>query len=159
MENRKRSVLLIYGEETENISIRVPKSKKSELRDKFYEVLKGYEDPKTVLVDCVVSEQKPNPAKSAKVIPNSDTEFKTKAGLVIQPKTEDKRIYPEKTGYEIIDSVPLGSQMMEIIGHKCHKHHSEEIYYVKLSEGAGFKVVVLHSEKEVKDFIRKEIVK
>ena len=78
---------------------------------------------------------------------------------VVTDEVDDKRIYPEKSGYEIIDTVPLGSQMIEIIGHKCHKHHSEEIFYVKLSEGKGFKVVVLHSEKEVKDFIRKEIVK
>lgn len=141
MEQRQRSVLLIYGEETESISIRVPKSKKEEIREKFYEFLKGYEDPKTVLKESVVLEEKPKITK--------------KKSEVIAPETPIKK---EPKGYEFVDSVPLGSQMINIIGHKCHKHHTEEIYYVKLSEGNGFKVVVLHSEKEVKEFIRKELI-
>ena len=52
MEQRQRSVLLVYGEETEGLSIRVPKSKKQEVKGKFYEVLKEYEKPTTVMVDC-----------------------------------------------------------------------------------------------------------
>jgi hypothetical protein len=141
MEQRQRSVLLIYGEETESISIRVPKSKKDEIKDKFYEILKGFEDPKTVLKESVVLEEKPKTAK--------------KSSEITAPETTKKQ---EKKGYEMVDSVPLGSQMINIIGHKCHKHHNEEIYYVKLADGNGFKVVVLHSEKEVKEFIRKELI-
>lgn len=141
MEQRQRSVLLIYGEETESISIRVPKSKKDEIKDKFYEILKGYEDPKTVFKESAVLEEKPKITK--------------KKSEVVAPETPIKK---EPKGYEFVDSVPLGSQMINIIGHKCHKHHTEEIYYVKLAEGSGFKVVVLHSEKEVKEFIRKELI-
>jgi len=141
MEQRQKSVFLIYGEETEGISIRVPMSKKKEIREKFYKILEGYEDPKTVLKESVVLEEKP---KSTKKTPE-----------VVATVTPIKK---EPKGYEFVDSVPLGSTMMQIIGHKCHKHHTEEIYYVKLAEGSGFKVVILHSEKEVKEFIRKELI-
>jgi len=145
MEQRQRSVLLIYGEETENINIRVPKSKKKEVKEKFYAVLKEFEDPKNVLVNCV-----------SKKTPDVKHEKVSKLKEIVVP---EKNTPTEKKGYEFVDSVPLGSQMMEIIGHKCHKHHTEEIYYIKLAEGTGFKVVVLHSEKEVKEFIRKKIIK
>ena len=52
MEQKQRAVLLVYGEETEGLSIRVPKSKKQEVKGKFYEVLKEYENPTTVMVNC-----------------------------------------------------------------------------------------------------------
>lgn len=52
MGQRQRAVLLVYGEETEGLSIRVPKSKKQEVKSKFYDVLKEYENPTTVMVDC-----------------------------------------------------------------------------------------------------------
>lgn len=52
MKQKQRAVLLVYGEETEGLSIRVPKSKKQEVKGKFYEVLKEFENPITVMVDC-----------------------------------------------------------------------------------------------------------
>jgi hypothetical protein len=52
MEQRQRAVLLVYGEETEGLSIRVPKSKKQDIKSEFYEVLKKYENPTTVMVNC-----------------------------------------------------------------------------------------------------------
>lgn len=52
MKQKQRAVLLVYGEETEGLSIRVPKSKKQEVKSRFYEVLKEFESPVTVMVDC-----------------------------------------------------------------------------------------------------------
>lgn len=52
MEQRQRAVLLVYGEQTEGLSIRVPVSKKQEIKNRFYDVLKEFENPITVMVDC-----------------------------------------------------------------------------------------------------------
>ena len=76
---------------------------------------------------------------------------------VIAPEIKPEKII-DKTEYEYLDKLPF-SRMIQIIGHKCHKHLTEEIYYVKPPDEKGLRVIVLHSEKEVKDFIRKEIVK
>jgi len=70
MKDSKRSRLYIYGEKTEVLTIQVPGSKKEEIRGKFYELLKGYENPaklslnnepsdKKVISD-IVEEQKDN---------------------------------------------------------------------------------------------------
>lgn len=139
MEQRQRAVLLVYGEETEGLSIRVPKSKKQEVKGKFYEVLKVYENPTTVMVDCF----------------NKVSELSAKS----QNKQVVKKQLQSFDGYQYLDSFPLGSSTIEIIGHKVFKHYSQEIYYIKIPNGKEFKYVILESEKEVKNFIRKEILK
>ncbi len=58
--------------------------------------------------------------------------------------------------YEYIASVPFGTSQVEIIGHKLHKSDNQDIWYVKLKVG---QVAVLYSEKDVKTFIRKELIK
>ena len=140
MENRKRSVLLIYGEETEGISIRVPKSKKIEIRERFYAILREYENPTTVLVDCpIVVEAK------TKIPPK-----------VIKADYVESEIVGETIGYEYTATIPLGTNPINIIGHNLYKHYSDEIYYIRLPDR---RIVVLHSEAEVKKFIRKELIK
>ena len=89
-------------------------------------------------------------------------EFEAKS-VVIKPKTEIpttvvKADYEDKKEIEYLESLPF-SQMINVIGQKLHKHHTESIYYIKNPEKIGANIAVLYSEKEVKDFIRKEIVK
>lgn len=67
-------------------------------------------------------------------------------------------IIDKKTDYEYLDKLPF-SNMISIIGQKAYKDITKEIYYIKPPWEKGLRVIVLHSEKEVKDFIRKEIVK
>jgi len=50
-EDKKRSRLYIYGERTTMLSVQVPASKKDEIRGKFYEFLKSYENPSTLISD------------------------------------------------------------------------------------------------------------
>lgn len=88
-------------------------------------------------------------------------EFEAKS-VVMKPKTEIPSTIVQaeiKTDYEYVDVVPLGMNFIEIIGKKLHKHYAEEIFYIRNPNKKGNNVAVLHSEKEVKDFIRKEIVK
>ena len=93
------------------------------------------------------------------------TEF-VPTSLVLKEKKEITKapkpfgsISVPKSGYEIAERIPFGTHPVEIIGHKLHKDNDDEIYYYKLTEGKESKVIVLHSEKEVKEFIRKEIIK
>ena len=134
MENqRQRAVLLVYGEKTEGLTILVPKSKKKEIKGKFYDILEGYKNPTTVMVNCF-------------------DKITEKNAVAVLDSNSDK-------GYTFVDTIPLGSLMIDVIGHKVHKHYSEEIYYCKLPFEKTFKVVVLTSEKDVKTFIRKELIK
>lgn len=50
-KDAKRGRLYIYGERTAMLSIQVPASKKDEIRGKFYDVLKGYENPTTLTLE------------------------------------------------------------------------------------------------------------
>lgn len=137
-----------YGEKTVLVSgFRVPESKVADFKEKMYALLDSY-----ILTpnkyEPVSEEIKDDP--SPKVIEENPVE-------IIEEAKESK---PEiKTEYEYIESVPLGMNMINIIGQKLHKHYSDEIFYIRHPEKKGFNVAVLHSEKEVKDFIRKEIVK
>lgn len=58
--------------------------------------------------------------------------------------------------YEYAERVPFGTTLIDVIGHKIHYDSGKEIYYPKLPNG---KVVILSSEKDVKTFIRKELIK
>lgn len=49
MKKGKRNNVLIYGEETVQLNVRVPKSKKSEIAEKFSEILDGYVSPVVIL--------------------------------------------------------------------------------------------------------------
>lgn len=80
--------------------------------------------------------------------PNISKEF---AGVKIFQN--DILLNPE---YEYIASVPFGTSQVEVIGYKLHKSDNKDIWYVKLKVG---QVVVLYSEKDVKAFIRKELIK
>lgn len=50
-EEKKRSRLYIYGERTTMLSVQVPASKKDEIRRKFYDVLKSYENPSALVLE------------------------------------------------------------------------------------------------------------
>jgi hypothetical protein len=50
-EDKKRSRMYIYGERTTMLSVQVPASKKDEIRGKFYEVLKPYENPSALVLE------------------------------------------------------------------------------------------------------------
>lgn len=141
-----------YGEKTVLVSgFRVPISKVQDFKDSAYAKLDSY-----INESKLVSEVKLDSLKSIKA------DFKKiKSELdsmeVIEPEFKTEKPTSKKD-YEYLDKLPF-SQMVQVIGHKCHKHLTEEIYYVKPPDEKGLRVVVLYSEKEVKDFIRKEIVK
>jgi len=65
---RKSGRGLLYGEESVQVNVRVPKSKKEEILDKFYLVLRTYEKSSSVVIDNGVpkwkieAEKKSNPA-------------------------------------------------------------------------------------------------
>jgi len=157
-----------YGEPTVLVSgFRVPVSKVQDFKDSAYAKLDSYMNQgKTVLGEVEESENKidlPNDFvtkitvnKKAKT-EMTEREFKIEAVEVVPESRELRK--EAKTDYEYQYTFPLGSKAIEIIGHRVFKHHAEEIFYIKLPHGKEFKYAILHSEKEVKDFIRKEIVK
>jgi hypothetical protein len=65
---RKSGRGLLYGEESVQVNVRVPKSKKEEILDKFYLVLRTYEKASSVVIDNgipkwkIEAEKKSNPA-------------------------------------------------------------------------------------------------
>lgn len=137
MINRK----LKYGEKTVTVNFRCPESKVDEFKTNAY----------VFLDNCLISN---NDVYESKM---EDTVIKN-TKVSIKKEIVDTG-FKDSTVYEYIDSIPLGSIMIEVIGHKVHKHYADEIYYCKLPNGKGFKVVVLNSEKDVKTFIRKELIK
>jgi len=90
-------------------------------------------------------------------------EFEAKS-IVMKPKTETQNdiVQTDEADTEEIKylyTFPLGSKTIEIIGHKVFKHHSDEIFYIKLPNGKEFKYAILNSEKDVKTFIRTVLIK
>lgn len=92
---KTRSVLLIYGEQTETLSIRVPKSKKKEIEKMFQEMLKQYENPQRVEIDVANGKS----VKNQIVIPADSI----KEGDVIEFSAEAK-LAPEKSTASGIDN-------------------------------------------------------
>lgn len=77
METTKRgkTVFLMYGEATTSLTVKVPESKKDEIRNKFYDVLKSYEQSaiKEVFIEptVVVKEKKIKEPYQTKFIPSA----------------------------------------------------------------------------------------
>lgn len=90
---------------------------------------------------------------------NKPPKFATDNIVMHTIKTESEEFQVTATGQTYLKTVPLGMNMINIIGQKLHKHYAEEIYYIRNPNKKGNNVAVLHSEKEVKEFIRKEIIK
>ena len=83
--------VLLYGEETIQLNIRVPKSKKSEIRDRFRDILVEYENPKIVI-----------PANSLKV--GDVIEFEAEAKLDSEKSTasgSNIKVTPEKKEVDV----------------------------------------------------------
>lgn len=135
MSNRR----LKYGESTKLVSgFRVPESKVEIFREQVYRILDKW----------LVSQRK----LGNEIIPSEKT-------ILINALEKADFTGNETTGYEYAEKIPMGSVMINIIGYNIHKHYSDEIYYCKLPDGKSNKIVQLYSEKEVKAFIRKELIK
>ena len=90
-------------------------------------------------------------------------EFEPKS-VVMKPKTEIPNDIAQTDDVDTKEikylyTFPIGSKSIEIIGHKVFKHHSDEIFYIKLPNGKEFKYAILNSEKDVKTFIRTVLIK
>lgn len=138
-----------YGEPTVLVSgFRVPISKVQDFKDSAYAKLDSYlYSGKSVIGDVEYHEAKTE-------MPNR--EFKIKTTEVV---SESKNLRNEnKNNYKYINKAPF-SDMINIIGQKLHKHKTEEIYYIRNPHKTGANIAVLHSEKDVKEFIRNILIK
>ena len=126
-----------YGEITQLVSgFRVPVSRVEDFKEQVYKILDQW------IVEIA------HPKKVIK-----------KNGVAQSEVNEIEVVDDEVIDYKYIDGLPLGCVMINIIGHNIHKHYSEEIYYCKLPHNKTFKVVEFENIKDVKAFIRKELIK
>lgn len=140
MDRKVTDRRLKYGEETISIPFRCPVSRVDEFRSKVYGILDSW----------IVSNRE---FTTESVVVVSETEIPSRLVKV------DSEIVIEAIGYVYTATIPLGAKMVDVIGHKVHKHYSEDIYYIRHPEKKGDNVVILNGEKEVKAFIRTELIK
>lgn len=102
-EEKKRSRLYIYGERTTGVSILVPESKKAEITEKFYEVLKEYENPKMLDLESKPKKENFIDGRFSPKLPNEAFYD----GEKVTPVLDEAGVYegfPHK--YHIDDEVP-----------------------------------------------------
>ena len=149
---KTRSVLLIYGEQTETLSIRVPKGKKKEIEKLFQEILKKYENPqrvdidvydsakKIVLEDEVGQYQKPSKKKSTASGNDKWKDLRATDEEVAEALSNVK-VTP-KIKFEKIASLPLGTELLESFGSKgALRVSSDDNYYTKRTHNGKLEIL------------------
>jgi hypothetical protein len=145
---KTRSVLLIYGEQTETLSIRVPKSKKKEIEKLFQEILKKYENPQRVEIDVVLSQQKNNdiastePSKKKSTASGNDKWKDVRAtDEEVAEALSNVKVTPE-VKFEKIASLPLGTELLESFGSKgALRVSSDDNYYTKRTHNGKLEIL------------------
>lgn len=120
---------LMYGEQTTQLNMRVPESKKAEIQKKFEEILKGYENPKRVEVSSGI--EKPKEVK------------KVEKKIEPQVVEEDK----ERTPYLVVNSIPFSSEIFINFGKGKAIRKDGDDYYTKETKN-GKLLLLKHASKE-----------
>lgn len=152
---------LKYGCPTVTVTFRCPENRVEDFKSKCYAFLDGLLVSKVQVIEYVdlsvseldkVSEKMIKFTGTETIIDTKKNECIIKNGIL----PTEEFLADDSEVYKTTDKIPFGTSPVEIIGQKLHKNNSEEIWYIKLGIG---KVVVLYSEKEVKNYIRKELIK
>jgi len=120
----------MYGEQTTQLNMRVPESKKAEIQKKFEEILKGYENPKKVEVSFGI--EKPKDVKKV--------EKKIEPQVVIKEKEK-------RTPYLVVDSIPFSSEIFINFGKGKAIRKDGDDYYTKETKD-GKLLLLKHASKE-----------
>lgn len=102
----KRKITLLYGEGTVQVYFRLPESKRDEIEEKFWEILKGYENPTKVeidvrnSIDLKVEGKAPDWATKYKEPLKSEKEYYIESEKKSNPTDDNKSTAPEISKFE-----------------------------------------------------------
>lgn len=124
---------LMYGEQTTQLNMRVPESKKTEIQKKFEEILKGYENPKRVEVSSGIEK-----AKEIKKV-----EKKIEPQVVVEELDEEDLLYVEyeklEEYFEVLEKMPLLCTKTDVVVNG-HNIWSDGInFYARENNGKTYK--------------------
>ena len=134
---------LMYGEQTTQLNMRVPESKKGEIQKKFEEILKTYENPKRVEVSSGI--EKPKEVKKVEKPPKK-----------IEPQVVVDELDDYEDFIEKLPSLPFGCKVTghNEKGHDIYTDIEKKFFYVKEKEGNRYIAVKFENIVQAISYVR-----
>ena len=127
---------LMYGEQTTQLNMRVPESKKGEIQKKFEEILKTYENPKRVEVSSGI--EKPKEVKKVEKPPK-----KIEPQVVVDELDEEDLLYAEyeklEGKFEVLDKMPILCVKTDTIVNGHNVWTDNTFFYARENNGKTYK--------------------
>ena len=124
---------LMYGEQTTQLNMRVPESKKGEIQKKFEEILKGYENPKRVEVSSGIEKSKEIKKVEKKIEPQ----------VVVDELDEEDLLYAEyeklEGKFEVLDKMPILCVKTDTIVNGHNVWTDNTFFYARENNGKTYK--------------------